>query len=104
MPTPLDRTLHSKNLFLGFAGMITAVAAWSIWGGDVFPAQQDPTGNETVASSSMSLILPIKSLRSAGLTMLQRGLLPSEKATREELLERVKANLRIPRGSKPSTS
>lgn len=26
--------------------MVTAVAAWSIWGGDVFPAQQDPTGSK----------------------------------------------------------
>lgn len=36
--------------------------------------------------------------------ILQRNLLPNEKATREELLERVKANLRIPRNSQPATS
>ncbi|CAG8090566.1 unnamed protein product [Penicillium salamii] len=45
MPTPLDRALNSKNLFLGFAGMVTAVAAFSIWGSDVLPAQADPTGS-----------------------------------------------------------
>lgn len=33
----------------------------------------------------------------------QRGLLPSENATREDLLERVKANLRIPRKSNPAS-
>ncbi|CAI7677060.1 unnamed protein product [Penicillium pancosmium] len=33
-----------------------------------------------------------------------RGLLPNENATREELLERVKANLRIPRTSKSAAS
>lgn len=25
--------------------MVTAVAAWSIWGSDVFPAEEDPTGS-----------------------------------------------------------
>jgi hypothetical protein len=24
---------------------VTAVAAWSIWGSDLFPAEPDPTGN-----------------------------------------------------------
>ncbi|KKA17983.1 hypothetical protein T310_8073 [Rasamsonia emersonii CBS 393.64] len=45
MPTPLDRMLNSKNLLLGFAGIVTAVAAWGIWGGDIFPAEGDPRGN-----------------------------------------------------------
>jgi hypothetical protein len=27
-----------------FTGIITAVAIWSIWGTDMFPAQPDPTG------------------------------------------------------------
>ena len=30
--------ISSKNAFLGFAGIITAVAAWNIWGGEMFPA------------------------------------------------------------------
>lgn len=46
MPTALDRAMHSKNLFLGFAGMVTAAAAWAIWGSDIFPAESDPTGGK----------------------------------------------------------
>lgn len=34
----------SQNLFLGFAGLVTAATAWSIWGSDMFPAQADPKG------------------------------------------------------------
>ena len=35
-----------QNLFLGFAGVVTAVAAWSIWGqGDMFPKPEDPKGD-----------------------------------------------------------
>ncbi|KAF3387036.1 hypothetical protein F1880_000876 [Penicillium rolfsii] len=93
MPTPLDRALKSPNLFLGFAGMVTAVAAWSIWGSDVFPAEADPKGNpETWTEDEMR-----RWLRA-------RGLLPSDTATREELLERIKANLRIPRKTQSSAS
>ncbi|KAJ5389538.1 uncharacterized protein N7496_000606 [Penicillium cataractarum] len=93
MPTPLDRALKSQNLFLGFAGMVTAVAAWSIWGSDVFPAEADPKGNpESWTEDEMR-----RWLRA-------RGLLPSDNATREELLERVKANLRIPRKTQSSAS
>ncbi|CAL5873753.1 uncharacterized protein PFLUO_LOCUS8035 [Penicillium psychrofluorescens] len=95
MPTPLDRALNSKNLFLGFAGMVTAVAAYSIWGGDMFPNEPDPTGNpESWTAEEMKRWLRV------------RGLLPNEKAMREELLERIKANLRVPRKttSAPSQS
>ncbi|KAJ6000240.1 hypothetical protein N7481_000649 [Penicillium waksmanii] len=80
---------RSSSQLQGFAGMVTAVAAWSIWGTDVFPAQDDPQGNpENWTADEMR-----RWLRA-------RGLLPNENATREELLERVKANLRIPRTSK----
>ncbi|KAJ5352510.1 hypothetical protein N7541_003334 [Penicillium brevicompactum] len=92
MPTPLDRALNSKNLFLGFAGMVTAVAAFSIWGSDVLPAQADPTGNP----EDWTMDEITRWLRA-------RGLLPNENATREELLERVKANLRIPRKTAPAS-
>ncbi|KAJ5096091.1 hypothetical protein NUU61_005447 [Penicillium alfredii] len=93
MPTQLDRALNSKNLFLGFAGMVTAVAAWSIWGSDVFPAEPDPTGDpEKWTADEMKRWLRV------------RGLLPGESATREELLERVKANLRVSRTANPSTA
>ncbi|KAJ5333496.1 hypothetical protein MYU51_020445 [Penicillium brevicompactum] len=92
MPTPLDRALNSKNLFLGFAGMVTAVAAFSIWGSDVLPAQADPTGNP----EDWTMDEITRWLRA-------RGLLPNENATRGELLERVKANLRIPRKTAPAS-
>ncbi|GAD96437.1 hypothetical protein AOR_1_1362144 [Paecilomyces variotii No. 5] len=83
MPTPLDRALHSKNLFIGFAGLVTAVAAWGIWGGDIFPAEPDPTGNpDEWTTEDMKRWLR------------RRGLMPSDHASREELLERIKANMR----------
>ncbi|KAK1067344.1 hypothetical protein LTR12_006418 [Friedmanniomyces endolithicus] len=44
MPTPIDRAMNSRNMFLGFAGLVTAVAAWGIWGGDMFPQAADPKG------------------------------------------------------------
>lgn len=28
-----------------FGGTVVAAAVWSIWGGDIFPAEQDPKGN-----------------------------------------------------------
>ncbi|KAL3465558.1 hypothetical protein BJX64DRAFT_285489 [Aspergillus heterothallicus] len=83
MPTPLDRALNSKNLFLGFAGMVTAAAAWAIWGNEMFPAESDPQGDP----GSWTLDEMRRWLRA-------RGLMPHEKATREELLERIRANLR----------
>ncbi|PGH15663.1 hypothetical protein AJ79_02257 [Helicocarpus griseus UAMH5409] len=85
MPTPLDKALNSKNLVLGFAGIVSAAAAWSIWGGDMFPAEPDPTGNPETWT--------IEELRR---WLNSRGLLPSGKASREDLIERVKANLRSP--------
>lgn len=34
----------SQNLFFGFAGLVTAVSAWVIWGpSDIFP-KQEPAG------------------------------------------------------------
>ncbi|KAG5288560.1 hypothetical protein I7I50_01866 [Histoplasma capsulatum G186AR] len=83
MPTPLDKALNSKNLFLGFAGIVTAAAVWSIWGGDMFPAEPDPAGNpEDWTTEELRRWLS------------SRGLLPSSTASRDDLVERVKANLR----------
>ncbi|KAJ9645201.1 hypothetical protein H2201_001004 [Coniosporium apollinis] len=86
MPTPLDRALNSRNAFLAFAGLVTAVSAWTIWGpSDVFPSEPDPKGdpeNWTVTELRRWLD--------------RRGLLPSSNASQEELLERVKANMRTP--------
>jgi len=83
MRTPLDRALNSPNLLLGFAGIITAVAAWGIWGGDMFPVEPDPSGspeNWTVEEMRRWL--------------RNRSRLPDDMASREELLERVRANMR----------
>lgn len=35
-----------QNLFFGFAGLVAASAAWSIFGSDIFPQEADPTGGE----------------------------------------------------------
>lgn len=45
MPTPMDRALQSRNLFFGFAGLVALASLASIFGGDMFPAEKDPTGN-----------------------------------------------------------
>jgi len=75
--------------FSGFAGIITAAAAWSIWGGEIFPAEherlQDPAGNPEDWT--------VGELRR---WLQARALLPSQDATREDLLGRVKANMRPP--------
>ncbi|KAL2007008.1 hypothetical protein VTN00DRAFT_8446 [Thermoascus crustaceus] len=85
MPTPLDRALNSKNLLLGFAGIVTVATAWGILGGDMFPAEPDPTGNpENWTDEELKRWLR------------NRNLAPNEDATREELLQRVKANMRPP--------
>lgn len=31
-------------MFMGFATIVTGVAVWSIWGGDMFPKEADPKG------------------------------------------------------------
>ncbi|KAK5675798.1 hypothetical protein LTR97_012591 [Elasticomyces elasticus] len=86
MPTPIDKAMNSKNLFLGFAGLITAVSVWSIWGGDMFPQAADPKGEpETWSEDEMKRWLN------------SRNLMAGSTATREELLARVKANMRAPR-------
>ncbi|EME80430.1 uncharacterized protein MYCFIDRAFT_31427 [Pseudocercospora fijiensis CIRAD86] len=86
MPTPLDRALNSKNLFLGFTALVTAATAWSIWGQNMFPKEPDPTGEpETWTDTEMRRWLD------------NRNLMAGSTATREELLARVKANMRAPR-------
>jgi len=83
MPTPLDKALNQKNLVLGFAGIITAAAAWGIWGSDLFPTENDPIGDP----ENWTLAELRRWLR-------KRNLLPSDTASLETLLERVKANMR----------
>lgn len=43
-PRYIYHLTNSISNNVGFAGMITAAAAWSIWGSEMFPAEQDPTG------------------------------------------------------------
>jgi hypothetical protein len=43
IPPASKYDLNDLNV-LGFAGLVTAAAAWTIWGGDMFPAEPDPTG------------------------------------------------------------
>ncbi|KAM0721679.1 hypothetical protein Q7P37_002604 [Cladosporium fusiforme] len=86
MPTPIDRAMNSKNLFFGFAGLVTAAAAWSIWGQDMFPQREDPRGDpQTWSEEDLRLWLNSRDLQCTG------------KETREELLARVEANMRAPR-------
>ncbi|KAF2669657.1 hypothetical protein BT63DRAFT_425336 [Microthyrium microscopicum] len=85
MPTPIDRALQSKSAVLAFAGVITAASAWMIWGGDMFPQESDPTGDpETWSYEELNRWLR------------KRSLLPSSSATKQDLLERVKSNMRSP--------
>ncbi|CAH0040672.1 unnamed protein product [Clonostachys solani] len=86
MPTPLDNMMRSKNMVLAFGGAVAAAAVWSIWGGDIFPAEPDPKGKpEEWTREEMRRWLAA------------RNLFPGENDTREELLARVLANMRIPR-------
>ncbi|KAI4763393.1 hypothetical protein E4T52_04567 [Aureobasidium sp. EXF-3400] len=104
MPTQLDRALNSKvritsthmipnklltrftqNLFFGFAGLVAASAAWSIFGSDIFPQQPDPTGEpENWTHEELTRWLN------------RRNLMASSTSTKEELLARMKANMRAP--------
>ncbi|CAN8095164.1 unnamed protein product [Discula destructiva] len=84
--TGLDNALKSKNLFLAFSGLVTAVGLYSIWGGDMFPSEEDPKGKpEDWTREEMRRWLSARDLH------------PQESDTREQLLERINANLRIPR-------
>ncbi|WQF79555.1 hypothetical protein CDEST_04569 [Colletotrichum destructivum] len=104
MPTPLDNAMKSRSAVLGaysnptiaresgahcvaaFGGLVTAVAVWAIYGGDMFPAGPDPTGApEDWTREEMRRWLAA------------RNLFPHENDTREELLARVLANMRAPR-------
>lgn len=87
MPTQLDRALNSKNMFLGFAGIVTAATAWMVWGSsDIFPQAQDPKGDpQKWTEDEMRRWLT------------NRNLYPGKTATKEELLARVEANMRAPK-------
>ncbi|KAI6080744.1 hypothetical protein F4821DRAFT_250914 [Hypoxylon rubiginosum] len=83
MPTLLDNAMKSKNAVLAFSGLVTAALAWSMWGGNVFPSDADPKGDPQEWTR--------EELRR---WLAARNLHPQHKDTREQLLERVKANMR----------
>lgn len=75
----------------------------------MFPSGEDPKGKPEdwtreemrrwlAAVSSISY--HVQKQRTVALTLHQRDLHPQESDTREQLLERIKANLRIPRKTK----
>ncbi len=82
MPTPLDKMTQSRNVFLGFAGLVTAASLWNMWGGEMFPQEADPKGDPSKWTET--------ELRR---WLKARNLEDGSKMTREELVERVKSNL-----------
>lgn len=48
--------------------MVTAVAAWSIWGSDMFPSEADPKGSKQEARQTFKYMLTGKIPRT-GLSM-----------------------------------
>lgn len=39
--------LTATEFVVGFAGLVTAASLWNIFGGDMLPAEKDPTGGKT---------------------------------------------------------
>lgn len=50
--------LTATEYIVGFAGLVTVASLWNIFGGDMFPAEKDPTGgkNEDLLYSADSLL------------------------------------------------
>ncbi|OAA38403.1 hypothetical protein BBO_07041 [Beauveria brongniartii RCEF 3172] len=104
MPTLLDNTLKSKNMVLAFGGVVAAATAWML-AGDLFPADPDPKGDpETWTREQMRRWLEavsrtddVGNLPVVNNVYLQRNLFPQASDTREQLLARIQANLRLPR-------
>ncbi|KAI1503644.1 hypothetical protein F5X99DRAFT_375084, partial [Biscogniauxia marginata] len=68
--------------FKVFSGLVTGALAWSLWGGQIFPNQADPTGDpENWTREELRRWLAARNLH------------PQSGDTREQLLERVKANM-----------
>ncbi|CEJ89749.1 hypothetical protein VHEMI05574 [[Torrubiella] hemipterigena] len=86
MVSPVDSALRSRNWTLAFAGAVAAASIWTIWGGDMFPAEPDPKGEpETWTKEQMRRWLEV------------RNLFPSPYDSEEQLLERIRANMRVPK-------
>ncbi|KAK5076030.1 hypothetical protein LTR51_001709 [Lithohypha guttulata] len=85
MPTPIDRAMQSRNLFLGFAGLVAAASIWNMFGGDMFPAEKDPTGDpETWTGHELRRWLKNRD-----------NYEPSSKLSRDELVTKVKAKMSV---------
>ncbi|KAH6611411.1 hypothetical protein Trco_001431 [Trichoderma cornu-damae] len=85
MPTPLDNAMKSKGTLHFLTAALESTPRWSIFGGDMFPAQEDPKGDpETWTREEMRRWLAA------------RNLFPHKSDTREQLLARVLANMRHP--------
>lgn len=85
MSTPIDKALNSKNLFIGFAALITAATAWSVWGQDMFPAaasSQSQSKNSTTQPETWSKGELRRWLK-------KRNLPTYDTESREDLLKRV---------------
>ncbi|KEF51902.1 STE24 endopeptidase [Exophiala aquamarina CBS 119918] len=76
--------LTAAEYIAGFAGLVTVASIWNIFGGDMFPAEKDPTGDPNKWTET--------ELRR---WLKNRNLTADLKLSREELIERVKANLRV---------
>ncbi|KAK6529114.1 hypothetical protein TWF694_004329 [Orbilia ellipsospora] len=84
--TEQNRMLNSKNAVLAFGGLVALATAFTVWGnGDqpIFPKPDDPKGDPTTWSTD--------ELRR---WLELRNLYPSPTATRDQLLERVRLNMR----------
>jgi hypothetical protein len=76
MPTPMDRAMQSRNLFLGeqdvepglhraevanaplgFAGLVGLAGLWNIWNGEVFPSEPDPTGGKSANITALGWLV-----------------------------------------------
>ena len=60
---------HLAKVISGFTGMISAAAVWAIWGNDMFPAEQDPTGGRIRNPVDLSLALILKKTLKTGQPM-----------------------------------
>ncbi|KAH6987934.1 hypothetical protein BGZ61DRAFT_585644 [Ilyonectria robusta] len=86
MPTALDNMMKSKNMVWAFGLVVAAATAKVIWGDEIFPPEKDPKGDpKTWTREEMRRWLAA------------RNLFPQDKDTKEELLERILANMRHPK-------
>lgn len=88
MPTGLDNLIRdkSKGAIWAFGLMVIVATALSFKESSTFPPEKDPTGDPTTWTR--------EEMRR---WLAARNLFPNESDTREELLERIKLNMRTPR-------